>query len=425
MSVVLSVEDVGPCRRQLKIEVPQPAVEAEAARVLGDYGRRARIPGFRKGKVPPALVRRHFGKEIDQEVLERLVPRYWRQAAAEKGIEALLPPRVGDVDLAEGKPLTFTAVVEVRPEIELRNTSDFDLPNPPVEASKEEVRSALDDLRRGHARWIPVERAAATGDRARIAIRELGGDGADEATDQEMEIEVGSPQIWEELSLAVTGLAPGQEGRFERQEGEGEQARTRSFAARLVELKEPKLPELDAEFAAHLGKFASVEELEADIAKRLSAVKQDEARRQREVAMLDQLTERHTFPLPDGVVHEEVENLLRDYAESLARRGVDLEKAELDWQKLGEQARPQAERRVRARLLLDAIAGRDAVEVGEEEFEQALALMARVQGLPTVAMRQKLDENGQLAGLRAQMRREKTVRRLLGEAEPVTAESGS
>jgi len=102
------------------------------------------------------------------------------------------------------------------------------------------------------------------------------------------------------------------------------------------------------------------------------------------------------------------------------RRGVDLEKVELDWQKLGEEAKPQAERRVKARLLLDAISEKEGIGVGEEEFEQALALLARAQGVPTVALRQRLDESGQLAGLRARMRREKTVRRLLGEPERAT-----
>jgi FKBP-type peptidyl-prolyl cis-trans isomerase (trigger factor) len=137
--------------------------------------------------------------------------------------------------------------------------------------------------------------------------------------------------------------------------------------------------------------------------------------RQRETAMLDQLTERHPIPLPDGVVHREVDDLLRDYAENLARRGVDLEGAGLDWQRLGEQAKPQAERRVKARLLLDAISEQEKIGVGEEEFEQALALLARAQGIPTPALRQRLDEAGQLAGLRSQMRA-KTVRRLLESA---------
>ena len=116
MSVVLSVEDVGPCRKQLKVEVPAPAVEAETLRVVHDYGQKVRLPGFRQGKVPTELVRRRFAKEIDQEVKERLLPRYWRQAQAESSIEPLLPPEVEEVsDLAPGEPLTFTATVETRP----------------------------------------------------------------------------------------------------------------------------------------------------------------------------------------------------------------------------------------------------------------------------------------------------------------------
>jgi trigger factor len=188
----------------------------------------------------------------------------------------------------------------------------------------------------------------------------------------------------------------------------------------LQELKEAKLPALDDEFAKHLGRFESVAELEKDVARRISAAKSEDALRQRETAMLDQLTERHPIPLPEGVVRSETEELLREYAESLVRRGVDLEAAGFDWQKLGEQAKPQAERRVKARLLLDAISQKEGIEVGEEEFEQALSLLARAQGVATLALRQRMDESGQLPVLRARMRREKTVRRLLGEPESVT-----
>src|SRR5262245_27108665 len=113
MSVVLSVEDVGPSKKQLTIEVPAPAVEAETFRVEREYGSRARIPGFRQGKVPTAVVRRHFGKEIEREVVERLVPRYWKQAQAEAEIEPLLPPDVDRIeDVKPGEPMTFTATVE-------------------------------------------------------------------------------------------------------------------------------------------------------------------------------------------------------------------------------------------------------------------------------------------------------------------------
>src|SRR5688500_19455609 len=101
MSVVLSVEDVGTCRKQLKIEVPQPALQAETERVVKEYARQARIPGFRKEKVPAGMVKQRFRKEIEQEVVDRLLPRYWHQAEAEQKLDRLLPPEVQDVDRSE------------------------------------------------------------------------------------------------------------------------------------------------------------------------------------------------------------------------------------------------------------------------------------------------------------------------------------
>ena len=112
MSVVVSLQDVGPCRKQLTVEVPAPAVEAETQRVIKEFGQRVRLPGFRKGKVPADLVRRRFAKDIEREVIDRLLPRYWRQAEAESEIQPLLPPEVDEVrDLEPGGPLTFVATV--------------------------------------------------------------------------------------------------------------------------------------------------------------------------------------------------------------------------------------------------------------------------------------------------------------------------
>ncbi|KAB2964727.1 MAG: trigger factor [Thermoanaerobaculia bacterium] len=412
MSVVLSMEEVGPCRKQLRIEVPQPAVAAEMARVTGEYGKRARIPGFRKGKVPPAMVAKHFGKEIEQEVLERLLPRYWKQAAAEKSLDPLAPPAVENVELKPDAPLLFTAVVEVRPEIELRNFRDFALPEADTEATREEIERAVADLRRSHADWTPVERTAAIGDVVRVELVEAG---AADPTPQAAEFELGSDRVWEEVSSAATGLAAGQSASFARKEGEGESATERQFELRVVEVREARLPELTPEFLGHFGKFESAEAFEADVARRIAAAKRDELRARREQTMLDQLVERHPMELPEGVVHRETEELLREYAEGLARRGVDLEKAEIDWQSMGDQARPHAERRIKARLILDRISESEKVEVGQVEFEEALALLARMQNVPTQALRQRLDQSGELAGLRARMRREKTVRFLLGE----------
>src|SRR3954465_3303801 len=161
MSVVVSLQDVGPCRKQLTVEVPAPAVEAETQRVVAEYGNRVRIPGFRKGKVPTKLVRQRYAKDIEREVVERLLPRYWRQAQAESSIDPLLPPEVDEVkELQPGEPLTFVATVETRPQIALGNTRDFDLPDPEVDPGTMEIEETIENIRKQTAEWVTVDRPA-------------------------------------------------------------------------------------------------------------------------------------------------------------------------------------------------------------------------------------------------------------------------
>ncbi len=424
MSVVLSIEEVGPCRKKLQVEVPAAAVEAESSRVLQEVAREARIPGFRRGKVPLSLVRKQFEGEVEQRLVERLVPRYWKQAAAEKELDPMGSPEVAGVEYKSGEPLRFTATVEVRPVVELRNLVDFNLPELRTEPTDEEIDGALAELRHQAADWVPAERPAAHGDRAKVKITEdVAADehaGHPHTHTQDVEVELGDKGVWEELTLALTGAQPGQERSFERTEGEGDEAKTRRFRAAVEEVKRPVLPELDDAFAAKLGRFTKLDELRTSVAGSLRQARLRERRRQREQALLSQLIERHPLELPQGVVQHESEGMLREYAENLASRGVDLERSPIDWQGMLGQLKPQAERRVHSRLLLDAIAGEKGVAVSEEEFEAALAGFARAQGRSTLAVRQSLDQNGQLAGVRLQLRREKTLDLLLSDGAAAT-----
>ncbi|HEX3125910.1 MAG TPA: trigger factor [Thermoanaerobaculia bacterium] len=427
MSVVVSQQDVGPCRKQLTVEVPAPAVEAETQRVVQEYGRRAKIPGFRQGKVPSNVVRQRFAKDIEQEVIERLLPRYWRQAQAETSIEPLLPPELAEEPvLRQGEPFTFTAVVETRPQIELRNIKDFELPDPSLDPGTLEIDDKVDELRKQLADWVPVERPAVRGDMVSVEITELTpglhGEPAEDNEPQTVQVEIGDERVWEELSAALQGLSEGQETTFERHEeavqhGDHEHpARDRRFRVKAIAVKERDLPELDDEFAKRVSpELETVDKLREAITDRLRSVKQDERREARQRALLDQLRERHPLELPQGVVRKEVESLVQDYAENLARRGVDVEHAGIDWNAMASDMLPLAERRVHARLLLDAISDAESVQVSEEEFEATLAALARARNTTTVALRKNMDENGQLASLRSQLRRDKTIRHLLGE----------
>lgn len=416
MSVVLSIEDVGPSKKELRIEVPAPAVEAETERVVQDYGKRVRLPGFRPGKVPSAVVRQRFREEIAREVVERLVPRYWRHAEAETGIEPLTRPELAGVDeRAPGEPLVFTARAEVRPEIALGDLSDIELPDPPAEPTEEEVAAALEELRRQSGDWVPVERPAGQGDLVAVEIEETTPTEGAAPEPTTVEIEVGSPRVWEELSVAVTGLSEGGKGEFSRMDEEEGRVRERSFRLEVRAVKERELPELDDELADKVGDFESVAELTEAVRARLTHSKMHERHEARERALLDALRARHPVAVPEGLVDSELEGLVREYAESLARQGVELERAGIDWPSVAEQARPSAERRVHARLILDAVARREGIEVTAEELETALAGIAAEQELSTGQVRRALDADGRLARLRSQMLRGKTLRRLLGE----------
>ncbi|MDH3253629.1 MAG: trigger factor [Acidobacteriota bacterium] len=411
MSVVVSVEDVGACQMRVTVAVPFAAVQAETERVTQEFRRRARLPGFRKGKIPLEIVKKRFGEEIEQDVVDRLLPRYWKQAEAEASLDPLLSPQVDDVDLKPGEDLTFVATVDVRPTIELGELGEFDLPDTDTLPKDEEIAEALEDLQRNLADWKDADRPATRGDLVVAQLRQLL-EGEEAEAPVPTTFEVGDERAWEELTIAATGMAAGQRAEFERRSGESEITR---YSIDVERVRERELAPLDDGFAASVGDFDSLDALRREVADRLRASKERQRRRDRETALLDQLCERYPFELPKRVVDKEVEQILSEYASSLAAQGVDLDRADVDWQRLAAEVRPRAERRVRARLLIDEVAETRSVSVEEDEFESALANMARAQNTPSGALRRDLDRAGRLAELRDQLRREKALRGLLGE----------
>lgn len=232
-------------------------------------------------------------------------------------------------------------------------------------------------------------------------------------------LEIGEETVWPELSQALTGLEVGGTESFTRPgDDSGEGPIVRRFSVELLEVKERLMPELDDALAQKLGDFEDLEALRARVIEQLRAGKENEASSQREAAMLEQLAKRHPFDIPEGALEVEVQEMLNEYGQALTEQGVDLEEADIEWQKIAEEFAPRAEGRVRSRLLLDAVVEHLNLSEDAEELEAALGTLARQRKVSTVAMRKSLADSGRLENLRRHLRRRAAVRELLGEESP-------
>jgi trigger factor len=408
MSVVVSRQDVDSWHTELTIEVPQPAVEAETQRVLGDWRKKVKMPGFRQGKVPASVVRQRYAEEIGRDVVERLVGRYWQQAQAEAGIKPLLPPLIEDVDHELGTKLSFVAKVDVRPPIELRDFRTWELPELPVEPTEEEVDLALEDLQRSAGAWREVERPAGRGDRV---VGEIEAEGSDDGP-QRLRVEVGGEGVWEELTLALTGVVAGAETTFDH--GEDGAPKTH-YRVKVEQVQELEPATIDDELAKKLG-VADAAALRDAIRHRIEHNKKDQRRQRREHTFLQRLVEEHPLEPSERLIESELRGMVEDYARELHGRGVDLERAELDWARIGDEMRPQAKRRIQIRLLLDAIVDAEDVEVPEDKLEATLASLAKGQGISAGHLRQHLARDGRLQRLRADLARQTALLSVLDPA---------
>ena len=417
MSVVIASEEAGPWRRKLTIEVPSPAVEAEAGRVMQELRGTVQVPGFRKGKVPTGILKKRFADEIRQGIVDRLVPRYWKQAEGEKSFDLMSSPHFEDLTMEEGQPMTFTVLIEVRPEIQLGDLENFDLPQGDPEPDDDAVEAALRDLARNFAERNAVDRPAAVGDvvvGTAFDVSEEPEESA-EIPSSPFEVEVGGDGVDEELTLALTGLKADQSTLLERTHGEGEEARQLKHRLEVSRVFEQEIPAPDDELAKKISDLETADALREEVRSRMRAGKERELRRTREQALLEQLRERHPLELPVGAVEEETQQVMREYANHLASQGVDIEKAEINWESLVGQMQPMAERRVHERLILDAVAASKELRVDEKELETILAQIASSQKKSSLAIRHEMSQSGRLQQLKTDLLRGRAIRHLLGE----------
>jgi trigger factor len=418
--VKVAVEELEACKRRLAVEAPVDVVQQEWERAYGRVQKQARLPGFRKGHVPRSLVKLHFADDVRREVAEHLIPDVYRQALTEARIAPVNEPDLQDVKLEENAPLSFVAVVEVKPAIALGAYTGLDVQHAPPPVSDDDVARTLEQMREQQAEFRSVERPAADGDLV-VVDYTLAPEGHDPTTANGYHFVVGSGSVMPEIDAAAVGMRAGdkkevalrfaEDHRMESLRGKGGTA-----SLKVSEVKEKILPALDDDFAKALGQFETLDALRAEVRAQLEARGAVEHRRELEDKVVAAALERHEFTVPDAMVMRQIAHQVEHARERLRRQGVDPEGVQWDYQKLIGELRPGAEQAVRRALLLEAIADKEQIAVAEEEVDTEVDKIAKASQRPTPAVRRMMEKSGDLDSLRHGLRERKTLDFLIERA---------
>ena len=416
----VAVEEIEACKRRLAVEAPLDVVQKEWERAYGRVQKQARLPGFRKGHVPRSLVKLHFSDDVRREVAEHLIPDIYRQALTEARIDPVNEPDLQNITLEENSPLSFVAVVEVKPDIALGEYRALAVEHAPAPITDADVDEALAHMREQQAEFTSVERTAAAGDRV-VVDYTLAPDDHDPTNATGYHFDVGAGTVLPEIDEAAIGMKAGDERqvglrfaddhRMETLRGKGGTA-----TLKVSEVKEKRLPPLDDDFAKSVGEFETLDALRAEVRKQLEARRAADERRALEEKVVEAALARHPFTVPDAMVMRQVAHQVEHTRERMRRQGLDPDRVQWDYGKLITEMRPAAEQAVRRSLLLEAIADKEAIAVPDDEVDGEVEKIAAAGQRPAPAVRRMMDKSGDLEALRLGLRERKTLDFLIEHA---------
>lgn len=425
-----TVEALGPTRVRLAVEVPFEELKPSFDAAYKKIGAQVRIPGFRPGKAPARIIDQRVGRAVVlEEAVNSALPQAYGDAVRANGVRALGQPDIEVTSLDDGKQLAFTAEVDVRPDIPLPALTGMAIEVDDVTVSDEEVDAELDALRERFATLTGVERAVQSGDYVAIDIvARIDGAEVDGGSASNLSYEVGNADLIDGLDEAITGMNAEDSVTFDTtlRSGDhgGEQA---AVAVTVKSVKEKELPALDDEFAALASEFDTVDELRADLRTRLERAKSFVQGSQARDRVLDQLLDTVDFPLPDSAIQAEVDfrehEIVHSFDHDDAAFEEFLERQAQTRDEFTEQLRESARKSVKAQFLLDAVADAEQVEVSEAELTDYLVRQAGRYNMPPQEFANQLVEAGNLPALMADVRRNKALAAVLGDAT-VTDSSG-
>ncbi len=407
-----SVENLSPTRVRFDISIEFNEMSQHVADAYKKVATQVNIPGFRKGKVPPAMIDQRVGRgTVLDEAINSALPDFYTQAAREHKIAVIGRPEVDIKEFVDNEKLNFTIEVDVRPEIKLPDFSTIEIKVDDVQITPAEIDEQVDALRARFGTLHVVERAAKTGDFVSIdLVAKVNGEEVEGGTANDISYEVGSNSMVEGLDDAVVGLNVGESKIFETQLLGMQEGETGSVTVTIKSVKERELPALDDAFAKLASEFDSLEELKADMAKRLERVKALEQGAQARDKLVDKLLNELEIPVPEKLIEEEIHAHLE--------RENRLEDAE---------HRSEVERDTRQMFkqdfLLDEVVKTEAVDVSEIELTEYIMRTASRYGMAPQDFANRVAQSGNINQMLAEVARAKALANILNRVSVVT-ESG-
>jgi trigger factor len=432
-TVKTSITELPDSRVRVDAEVAAEEVERRVQETARQLGRQMRIPGFRKGKVPPPVVIRRLGRDavLDQAV-ENSIPNWYVDAIDGSGITPIGRPKlqVGELP-GQGQPLSFTIEIGVRPRAKLGDYKGLEVGRREPQVEDSAIDERIEQLRDRFATLETVERAAAEGDHLVVDyVGRVDGEPFDGGTGRDQLLELGAGRLVPGFEEQLVGASAGDERVVEVTFPEGYpgglSAQQAQFEVTVHEVKAKRLPEVDDDFAADAGGFDTMDELREDIRRQLTEEEAHSIEHEFEAAVLEAAIGEAEIEVPEELVHARAHELLEDTFRSLARRGISkdayLQITDRDEESLAHEAEPEAAEALRREAVLAAIVEAEKIEPTDEDVLEALAPTAEREGRPAQELLDQLRTSGGLEPVRDEVAGRQALELLVREAKPISVE---
>ncbi|MDD7147470.1 MAG: trigger factor [Lachnospiraceae bacterium] len=406
----VQVEKLEKNMAKLTIEVPAEELDKAIQSAYQKNKGKISVPGFRKGKVPRQLIEKMYGKEVFYEdAANELLPTAYEQAVEECTEEIVSSPKIEVTQIEAGKPFIFTAEVALKPEVKLGKYKGVKVEKQDTTVTDEEITAELEKERESNARTIEVtDRAVKDGDIATIDFEGfVDGVAFEGGKGENYPLTIGSGSFIPGFEEQLIGKNKDEEVEVnvtfpEDYHAEDLKGKAALFKVTIKEIKEKEIPELDDEFASEVSEFDTLDEYKADIKAKLTEKKEKDAKNAKEEAVIDAIIADAAMEIPEAMLETQQRQIVQDFAQRLQMQGLSLEQyfqfTGLDAEKMLEQVKPQAERKIKSRLVLEAIVAAENIQASDEDYEEELKRMGEVYNMEVDKVKEMLGDNEKAIG---------------------------